>query len=792
MRRPALFSALWFAFGIGMQVICQWSGVWLLVLGICLMLTVVVLFVLKQDFWASTGCCLLLILLGALRFEWGVRQMPGDHYCNVLSDDEVIFTGQLVSEPERQTNGWRAEMEVMSVCRGDTLWQTSGRMLVRFGEQVTEATYGDHLALRVVPTLPEPARNPGGFDYRDYLALRGIRALAYVSRNEQVLLKEEHQGAWWMEGVIPVRGIIRGAIEQNLSGGPAGLLKGILLGDKRAVPTEVRDAFTRCGVNHVLAVSGLHVGLIASVVFFGLRLCGIGRGITVWMTVFLLVVYALVTGLPPSVVRACVMASLILLGQLGEWEGEGWNALGVAGLVGLIFRPADILDVGFQLSFAATGGIMLFYRPLTDCLPKWGGHFVGQMIWAPLAVSLAAQITTMPFMITYFGVVSIVGLVANLIIVPLIGLAAALGLVGVFVYPLLPTVVMWLNGANWVILKIAIGLAQFMASVSWAAVDVPHLPLFLWGIYGLGVLLFLPQFRQRPYRIYVFGGVLLCANWGVWQPRLLARQHMEVFVLDIGQGDAIFMRFPNGKTMLVDGGIRTQHIDMGTRVVLPFLRSQGISYIDVVVGSHAHSDHIGGLIAVLDRVNVGHYLDSGQFAETWTAREIHRLVQEKNIRYHVVAAGDSLVGLGGVGGVVLHPSPSFVAPEEGVSHDLNNGSVVIRFDYLGMALLLTGDIEHETDGALLRWKDRLRADILKAAHHGSRTSSTKAFLDGVHPTWVAVSCGVKNKFRHPSPEVIQRYAEMGLNILRTDLSGAIRFVLSGDGITTQTWLNRNK
>ncbi|MGA1197502.1 MAG: ComEC/Rec2 family competence protein, partial [Candidatus Latescibacterota bacterium] len=263
MRRPALFSALWFAFGIGMQVICQWSGVWLLVLGICLMLTVVVLFVLKQDFWASTGCCLLLILLGALRFEWGVRQMPGDHYCNVLSDDEVIFTGQLVSEPERQTNGWRAEMEVMSVCRGDTLWQTSGRMLVRFGEQVTEATYGDHLALRVVPTLPEPARNPGGFDYRDYLALRGIRALAYVSRNKQVLLKEEHQGAWWMEGVISVRGTIRGAIEQNLSGGPAGLLKGILLGDKRAVPTEVRDAFTRCGVNHVLAVSGLHVGLIA-------------------------------------------------------------------------------------------------------------------------------------------------------------------------------------------------------------------------------------------------------------------------------------------------------------------------------------------------------------------------------------------------------------------------------------------------------------------------------------------------------------------------------------------------
>jgi len=679
MRKPALFSALWFAVGIVIQVICECPDGWLLVGGIVLVLMVLVLFILKQEALSSGACCLLLVLLGALHFELGVRQIHPNHYIRVLSGDEVILSGHLVSEPTFQTRGWQAEMEVVSVCRGDTTWKTTGRMLIRFAKQVAPATYGDFLVLRVAPTLPEPARNPGGFDYRQYLVLRGIRALAYISRNEQVLVKEVQQGVWWMAGVIPVRGIIQGAIEQNLSGGPAGLLKGILLGDKRAVPTEVREAFTQCGVNHVLAVSGLHVGLIASVVFFGLRLCGLGRGATAWITVFLLVLYALVTGLPPSVVRASVMASLIILGRLGEWEGDGWNALGVAGLVGLIARPADILDVGFQLSFVATGGIMLFYRPILDCFPQWGGRFVGQTIWAPMAVSLAAQVTTMPLIITYFGVVSIVGLVANLVIVPLIGVAAALGLIGVFVYPLLPIVVMWLNGTNWVILKIAIGLAQFMASVSWAAIDVPHLPLFQWGIYGFCVFLLLPFFRQRPYHMYMLGGVLLCANYGVWQPLWQTRQHLEVFVLDIGQGDAIFIRFPNGKTMLVDGGIRTQHMDMGTRVVLPFLRSQGISHIDVVVGSHAHSDHIGGLIAVLERIHVGHYLDSGQPAETWTAREVRRLVAQKDIRYHVVAAGDSLVGLGGVGGVVLHPVPSFITQENGVSHGLNNGSVVMRF-----------------------------------------------------------------------------------------------------------------
>lgn len=792
MRKPALLSAFWFAIGIVIQVILGFPDVWLLGVGTGLVLMFWVLIVFKKDAWASGGCCVVLVLLGALRFELGVRQMDPNHYLNVLTGNEVIIEGHLVSEPEVQARGWRAEMAVISVCAGDTTWKTSGRMLVRFGEKIAQATYGDVMVLRVVPTLPEPARNPGGFDYQQYLFLRGIRALAYVSRDDQILVKEVGTGSWWMQGVIPVRKIIQGAIEQNLSGGPAGLLKGILLGDKRSVPTEVRDVFSRCGVNHVLAVSGLHVGLIASVVFFGLKVCGVGRGATTWITVLMLVVYALVTGMPPSVIRASVMASLIILGRLGEWESDGWNALGVAGLVGLIARPADILDVGFQLSFAATGGIMLFYRPLLDCLPQWGGRFMAQAIWAPLAVSLAAQLTTMPFIVTYFGVVSVVGLVANLIIVPLVGIAAGLGLVSVFVYPLLPMVVVWFNGANWVILKGAIGLAQFMASVSWAAIDVPHLPWFLWGIYGLGTLLFLPLFRQRPYRIYVFSGVLLCANYGVWQPIWVGPRHMEMFVLDIGQGDAIFMRFPNGKTMLVDGGIRTQHMDMGNRVVLPFLRSQGISHIDVVVGSHAHSDHIGGLIAVLERVHVGHYLDSGQPANTWTAREVRRLVSEKGVRYHAVAAGDSLVGLGGVGGVVLHPVADFVSDEDGVSHGLNNGSVVMRFTYLGRSILLTGDIEHETDGALLRWNERLRADILKAAHHGSRTSSTQAFLNGVRPSWVAVSCGIKNKFRHPSPDVIDRYAQMGIHIMRTDLSGAIRFFIGEEGITTQTWLVHNK
>ena len=790
MRRPALWTGLLFALGTVLQAMIALPLLAVLLTALGGLVGCVLSFWIRQDAWCSVLLALVMLLLGALRFEMGTQQFPRDHYVYKLNSTEVILEGQLVSEPEERARGWRAEMHVGAVCRGDTTWKTTGRILVSFGERVALGTYGDYLRIRVVPTRPEPARNPGGFDYRRYLSLRGIQALALVRRADQVILYESREGVWWMQGIIPVRNTIKGAIDQNLSGGPAGLLKGILLGDKRAVPSSVRDVFTRCGINHVLAVSGLHVGLIAGVVFFGLRLFGVGRGLTACTTLVLVLVYALVTGLPPSVIRASIMAGLVILGGLSDWDTDGWNALGLAGLAGLIARPGDILDVGFQLSFVATGGILLFYRPLLLLLPQWGGRVCANWIWAPLAVSLAAQVATMPLIITYFGLLSVVGLVANLIVVPLVAAAAALGLMSVLLFPLTSTVVMWLNGANWVLLKVAIFSAELLSSASWAAFDVPQLPLYQWGLYGAFALLILPYWRRRSCLVYVLCGVLLCANYGVWQPILMPNRNLVVYVLDVGQGDGIFLQFPNGKTMLVDGGIRTQHADVGERVILPFLRSQGISKVDVVVGSHAHSDHIGGLISVLSRVNVGHYLDSGQVAPTWTAREVRRLVEEKGIVYHAVAAGDSLVGLGGVGGLILHPVPQFVKNDGEVSHGLNNGSVVMRLQYGENEILLTGDIEHETDGALLRWQERLQADVLKAAHHGSKTSSTQAFLNGVKPQWIAVSCGIKNKFRHPSPEVIARYDFIGGQTLRTDLMGAIRFVMDGQQIQVDTWLKK--
>lgn len=785
MRRPALLSAAFFAAGVFMAhrldvpVWALWTGglgLWM----VCLVS-------------AKTHCvwpAALLLVLGAMRYVCAMKGLPEDHVARFAGRDRpVVLDGRAAEEPEWMEDGLRLRITAERITAGDTVYVIQGTVLLRFRKFRPDVDYGDRLTARLHLRRPHPSRNPGAFDYRAFLERKGIHAMGSVSRREQILEIRPGRGGWlWTYVVLPVRRGVRAGVACNLSGGPAGLLNGILLGEKRGVPDPVRNAFTRAGVNHVLAVSGLHVGLIAAVVFFALGAVGCGRKTTAWATIGAVLLYALVTGLPPSVVRASMMCAITIWGRLGNTQGEGLNSLGLAALLILIFRPQDLFDVGFQLSFSATGGILIFYRPVRGCLPGSGAGGIGHWVWAPLAVSLAAQIGTLPLVLTYFGLLSVVSVLANLIVVPLMAASVALGLLGVIVYHVAAPVASLLNGANWVVLKGAIQTAEWFAAPAWAAVEIRAPGWTVTGLYLCVVLLILPETRSGPWgRRLVIAGLSLLNLWvwsGVWQ----RPADLRMLVLDVGQGDGIFLRFPNGRTLLVDSGLRAPNIDMGERVLIPFLKAEGINRIDAVVATHPHSDHIGGFVTLLERVDIGWYLDAGQFYDSWTARRIRTLIREKGVRYATIEAGDRLGGLGGVDALVLHPTPDYISRRGPAPAGLNNGSVVIRLTYGGSAVLLTGDIEHETDPDLLLWGDRLRAEVLKAAHHGSRTSSTAAFLSAVRPDLVAISCGVRNKFRHPSREVIQRYEAMGISVYRTDEVGAVEIRIDEKGIDARGWL----
>ena len=789
MRRPALWTALSFALGISLH---RYIGVFPVPTMLC---AFAIICICGAGLWwqwnkgkMSILFAGLLILLGALRSAQSLER-AADHFAQFLPADRTLVEveGLVSSDPENIDGDYRVVFDVIQLVVKDTVRAVSGRVLIRFKAGTALPAYRDRIQLQIQLYQPDPPRNPGAFDYRNYLKRRGIDALGTVQKPSQIIAQRREKDDWWAQIVLPVRSLIRRAIEQNLSGGPAGLLKGVLLGAKRAVPKEVKTAFTQTGVNHVLAVSGLHVGLIAGAIFFSLKILGIGRGITAALTICALVFYALITGLPPSVVRASTMGCVALLGMVGQRDIDGGNILGIAGLGLLIARPQDLFDVGFQLSFVATGGILIFYRPLRDLLPQKKGWY-DTCIAGPLAVSLAAQATTLPFVVAYFGLVSVIGLIANLIVVPLIGVGVGLGLLTVLAFACWGPLATILNAANWLVLSTAIKCTEFMAEPEWSAFEVAHLSWVIFAIYLVLIPLIHPTARQL-WSTYCLIIALALANIGIWKNIWQTESALEVYFLDVGQGDAIFCKYPNGLTLLVDGGIRTQYTDMGKRVILPFLKSQSIDHIDVVVGSHPHADHIGGLISVLEHLSVGHYLDAGQHVDSFTGKRLQEVVKTKGVRYHTVAAGDSLVG---IGGLVLHPTSAYVSNSGPAPDGVNNGSVVIRIVYQGTSILLTGDIEHETDGDLMRWDHRLRSNILKAAHHGSRTSSTPEFLAGVNPSIVAISCGKNNRFRHPSPEVVQRFREMGIQIWRTDHSGAIAVRIDRGHIDIVPWIKNNE
>ena len=706
MRRPALWAALYFVIGIGIQM---FSGVLFhaLILAACVVMGIgMVGFWRRWNAWyVSVTLVCFLILLGALRSAQS-SLYPANHF--LPTDDNVVGVDSVViSEPECVGDDYRVIYELHELVVNDTARSVAGRALLKFRAGTHVPAYGDQMQLEVPLYRPGPPRNPGAFDYKSYLARRGIDVLGTIRKPAQIIELDSSivKSDWWALVIWPLRNHIRSAIEQNLSGGPAGLLMGVLLGEKGAVPKEIQVAFARTGVNHVLAVSGLHVGLTAGV------------------TILSLVLYALVTGLPPSVVRAATMGCVALIGIANERDIDGGNVLGLAGLGLLIARPQDLMDIGFQLSFVATGGILVFYKPLRELFPSKGGWWDTWVV-GPLAVSLSAQVTTLSFVVGYFGLVSVIGILANLIVVPLVGLGVGLGLLTVVAFALWEPLATILNASNWLILTCAISCAEIMARPDWAAFEISRPPWFFFAIYLSLIPLLHPDWR-RMCGAYLLIGCLLFANIGVWKEIVSRSSALEIYFLDVGQGDATFLKYPNGLTLLVDGGIRTQTIAMGERVVIPFLRSQGISHIDVVVGSHPHADHIGGLISVLGQISVSHYLDAGQYTESFTNRLLYETIAARGVVYHSVAAGDSLVG---IGGLVLHPTPTYVSESGPAPDGLNNGSVVIRIAHEGRSLLLTGDVEHETDDHIIRWGKRLEADVLKAAHHGSRTSSTLEFV----------------------------------------------------------------
>ncbi|MFQ6093110.1 MAG: DNA internalization-related competence protein ComEC/Rec2 [bacterium] len=796
MNRPSLKLSIYFALGIVLGHLVRFPSHTHFVSCALLFLLILIcsLFKKASSKWVHTLFILLVIATSSLHYELRTSHFSPRHLSHLLNGREPMeIEGQIVSSPEAQQERTSFVLRVAKI-RPAHLWnEAEGKIRVTVGERTDRFSYGDRLRFRGRLVEPSGARNPGGFDYKGYLNRKGIYGIVFLKKADGVEILQRGGGNPFLSKFIwPIKGSVTQTIDRNLSGPPAALLKGILLGERRNVPGPIEQIFRDSGVIHVLAVSGLHVGLVVFIFFSLFRAFRLPFNGAVAVTLAVIFLYVFVTGSRPPVVRASLMAAVVLIGLALERNVDLLNTVAFAGLVILVVSPQSLFDPGFQLSFAAVLSIAYLYPRLRERLPQpLQRQHTGWRRWlmAGAIVSLSAQLGIAPIVAYYFYSVPVISLVANLIVVPWVGLVLSLGFAASTFGPISAQIALFFNASNWLALSGLIEVVKLLASLPFSTLHVPQPRLlFILGYYCILGLLANVKRVYRARRWLVIAG-LVAANLWVWSHALSGDQSkLTVVFLDVGHGDAIFIRSPGGRTMLIDGGRKSRYFDCGERVIRPFLRHSGIRKIDTVLLTHPHSDHLGGLLTVIQNFHIGKVIDCGLNHRSSLYDQYFELIEQKGIPRGVIRAGDTIEGFHPVSLRVLHPTDEYVTPKGWAPYGLNNGSAVLRLDYGRVSFLFLADVETEADQTLLKKKNLLKATVVKVPHQGSITGSSEELVETIHPTIAVILVAEGNRFGHPAAEVVERYERCGAKIYRTDRHGAVIMRTDGESLKIETML----
>lgn len=590
-------------------------------------------------------------------------------------------------------------------------------------------------------------------------------------------------------GTLPAAPVLafRGRIQERLAllfGERAPVVEALVLARREGVAPELREAFARSGTAHLLAISGFHVGVVAGLLYTLLRRSGRSRERSALLAAVGAWVYVLGIGAPHAAARA---AALVSAGAAARMRGRPVHpagALAAAALLLVALDPESTGAVGFQLSFAGAAGLLLMRPPVE----RWFRHLGGERLpaWGvdALAAGVAATVATTPLAAWYFNQVPLLGIPATLVVGPVVALAIPGVFLALLLHPLLPPLAHFVAGGTGLLLAgVEEGVVR-AAAPGWVAlwVDRPTLAVLGAGAVGGAILLrgvpgsvLGPRVRRGAMVASALVFLLLqpvAARW--W-----GKGELHLTVLDVGQGDAVTLRTPSGRWIVVDTGPRSPTWDAGARVVLPHLRRQGARRVDLLVLTHPHLDHVGGAESLMRGIEVGRVGDPGHPAARAFYTGLLGLASHDRVGWWPMQAGES-VEVDGVHLRVLNPVPGAdtVAP----SHGANTLSVVLEVRYGAFAALLTGDAPEEVEALLAASGELGSLQVLKVGHHGSRTSTGWGLLEAATPEVAIIPVGRGNPFGHPHDRVLHRLERAGVRVLRTDHHGTVtvRARLDGD------------
>jgi competence protein ComEC len=622
-------------------------------------------------------------------------------------------------------------------------------------------------------------QNPGQFDYQRFLENKGIFAQIEMDKQSHLVIEKSGSEYRLLRYAHILRQTLEGIAESSLDQSTGAFISAILFGEKQGLSSSVRQDFQNSGVAHVLAISGLHVSFIVYFIHVLLSFLPLSFKWQNILVILFILIYMIVSGMNPPVVRATIMVVIVLIGINLEYKSNVYNSLFTAVFLILAFQPQQLFSLSFQFSVTAVLSILIFYKLLKSLeisiepiLPQRKILRVLLLrILQLFLVSLAAQIGTIPLTAYYFNQIPLISIFLNLLVIPLVGIIIPIGFLVIIWGAISPAIALilgdflsWLtSGLFW--------LVNFAANVPGAYFQIPQIQFLDIAIYfSIIILIFFHRtVRNLQLRFIPIALVILAILY-----RLIpTSSDFEILVFDVGQGSSVLITTTGNQSVLYDAGPADNYTDSGEDIILPAIRHLGSLHINKVILSHPHSDHIGGIFSLAEKVRIDSvFLPPLETSYSWHTRTIDFL-RKRHIPFRFVKIGDIITIDPWTKLYILAPFPENLTPGNTSGKSINNISLVCLIKSASGSVLLTGDTESDSELKILAWQEILHSQLLLLGHHGSITSSSPDFLRAISPEYGLISVGKDNHFDHPSPIILDRLRSLNIDFLRTDLIGAI-------------------
>lgn len=735
-----------------------------------------------------------------------IVDFQNEKYENVYKDGEELTLVAIVDSNKE-------EKEYKDTYKIKTEYKDTNLILSVNKNKDIELEYGNKILIKGEFVEPSEARNYGGFDYKEYL--KSIKIHGTIKADSiEILAKNSNNPIFTFANNINLK--IKENINKLIPEKYSAIFTGLILGDTSKVEEEINDDFKIANISHVLAISGMHITYIV----IGIELLlkrGIGKRKTRIITIIILVMYMFITGFMPSVVRSSIMGIIMLISKLIHRKNDIWTSISLSLLILLIYNPFLILNVGLQLSYLGTIGIVCFNKNVYNFLRKLkiqnkkiryriNRKFILFMdkIKEMLSVTLSAQIVILPILLFNFNILGIYFFISNILVSIIIGPIIIVGFVCILISFISIEIAKILSIFMSVGIQILISISE-ISHLPFSKIYIPTPKVWQIVIYYICVIvtnkiyisfnLKEPDFTSIRIRNLV---ALLKFKFGQNRKKVLKvlivfvsllfilntiPQKLKIHFVDVGQGDCTFITTPQNKTILIDGGgSMSEEYDVGESTLLPYILDRGYTKLDYVFISHFDQDHVGGILTILEELRVGQVYISKQEQESENYQKFLKIVKDKKIQVKVLKQGDCLKIEKNLYIDILWPIEEQI--QENV---LNNNAMVMKLRYGKFSMLFTGDIEAIAEEKILDfYKEKgesiLKSDVLKVAHHGSKTSTTQSFFEQVNPKICLIGVGKNNMFGHPTAEVLERIN--GTKIYRTDENGEIILEVwcNGDGL----------